>query len=326
MGVRKKLSVLSLAHPQCGRIHLSLFVALALGAPCLLPVLRFSSSRAQQPALAVSSLSGQTEDEAQRKSAGCISCHGPTDEPTMHPTKTVHLGCTDCHGGNSSLSAAAGTDPKSSEYKSTKEKAHVQPHDSIFKNRSAVPELVYAKWLKEPAEYVKFVNPGDLRVAPETCGPAGCHASETRAVLNSMMTHTGMLWGAALYNNGGYPTKNTRFGESYDRDGKPQLLKTIPAPTTEETRTKGILPQLDPLLRWEISQPGNVLRVFERGGEKKGEIGNPKKDEPPGKPDDKLGDRGFGTELRTDPVFLGLQKNAPRRSRHVVARHERSSR
>src|SRR5579885_1859658 len=26
------------------------------------------------------------------------------------------------------------------------------------------------------------------------------------------------------------------------------------------------------------------------------------------KPDDKLSDRGFGTELRTDPVFLGLQK------------------
>src|SRR5215813_3901515 len=225
----------------------------------------------------------------------------------MHPTKTVHLGCTDCHGGNSSISTAS-ADPNSADYKSTKEKAHIQPHDPVFKNRSAVPEIVYAKWLKEPAEYVKFVNPGDLRVAPETCGPAGCHASETRAVSNSMMTHTGMLWGAALYNNGGYPTKNTRFGESYGRDGKPQSLKTIPPPTPEETRSRGILPQLEPLLRWETSQPGNVLRVFERGGEKKGEIGNPKKDEDPGKPDDKLSDRGFGTELRTDPVFLGLQK------------------
>jgi hypothetical protein len=51
-----------------------------------------------------------------------------------------------------------------------------------------------------------------------------------------------------------------------------------------------------------------VLRVFERGGEKKAELGNPSRDELPGKPDDKLSDRGFGTELRTDPVFLGLQK------------------
>jgi hypothetical protein len=122
------------------------------------------------------------------------------------------------------------------------------------------------------------------------------------------MTHTGLLWGAALYNNGGYPTKNTHFGESYDREGKPQSLKTLPPPTPEDTRTKGVLPELDPLLRWEISQPGNVLRVFERGGQKKAEIGNPNGEEDPGKPDDKLSDRGFGTELRTDPVFLGLQK------------------
>src|SRR5438128_4470448 len=154
MGAQEKLSVLSLAHPECGRIRLSLFIALALTALFLLPVLRFSSSRAQQPDLALNALRGQTEDEAQKKSAGCISCHGPTDEPTMHPTKTVHLGCTDCHGGNSSVSVAAGADPKSSEYKSAKEKAHVQPHDPIFKNRSAVPENVYAKWLKEPAEYI----------------------------------------------------------------------------------------------------------------------------------------------------------------------------
>ena len=68
------------------------------------------------------------------------------------------------------------------------------------------------------------------------------------------------------------------------------------------------MPQLDPLYRWEISQPGNVLRVFERGGRKKSEIGNPMLEENPGKPEDKLSERGFGTELRTDPVFLGLQK------------------
>src|SRR5439155_5421835 len=92
-----------------------------------------------------SPLRGQSESEASAKSAGCVSCHGLTDEPTMHPTKTVHLGCTDCHGGNSSVSAI-NADPNSSDYKSAKEKAHVQPHDPIFKNRSAVPENVYAKW------------------------------------------------------------------------------------------------------------------------------------------------------------------------------------
>jgi hypothetical protein len=184
----------------------------------------------------------------------------------------------------------------------------VQPRDASFKNRSALPERTYTKWLKESAEYVKFVNPGDLRVAPETCGTVGCHAAETRAVSTSMMTHAGLLWGAALYNNGGYPAKNTRFGESYNRAGVPQSIKTTPKPTAEETRAKGVIPELDPLFRWETSQPGNVLRVFERGGRKKAEIGNPNREEDPGKPDDKLSERGFGTELRTDPVFLGLQK------------------
>jgi hypothetical protein len=251
---------------------------------------------------------GQSFEEAQRKSAGCITCHSPMDEPTMHPTRTVQLGCTDCHGGDANAGVAAGTAAKSPEYSAAKEKAHIHPRDPIFRNRGAIPQEVFVKWLHEPAEYVKFVNPGDLRVAAETCGSTGCHANETRAVSTSMMTHTGMLWNAALYNNGGIPTKNARFGESYDRDGKPQSIKTAPAPTAEETRTKGVIAELTPLLRWETSQPGNVLRVFERGGEKKAEIGNPSRNELPGKPDDKLSERGFGTELRTDPVFLGLQK------------------
>jgi len=255
-----------------------------------------------------SPLRGQSEEEAERKSAGCITCHTATDEPTMHPSNAVHLGCIDCHGGNSAVAIVAGTAPSSPEYAATKEKAHVEPRDPAFKNRSTIPERAYTKWLKEPAEFIKFINPGDLRVAEETCGSAGCHPSETRAVSTNMMTHSGFLWGAALYNNGGFPYKNTRFGESYDRDGAPQSLKTTPSPTPVETRDKGVLPELTPLYRWEQSQPGNILRVFERGGEKKAEIGNPNREESPGKPDDKLSDRGFGTELRTDPVFLGLQK------------------
>jgi hypothetical protein len=250
----------------------------------------------------------QSQDEAQRKSAGCITCHTSTDEPTMHPSKAVHLGCADCHGGNFSASVTAGTAPDSAVYREAKEKAHVPPRDPAFRERSAIPERAYTKWLKESPEYIQFRNPGDLRVATQTCGRIGCHPSETRAVSTNMMTHAGLLWGAALYNNGGIPYKNARFGESYDRDGEPRSLKTVPAPTAEETRNKGILPELTPLFRWEVSQPGNILRVFERGGEKKPEIGNPLPDEDPGKPDDKLSDRGFGTELRTDPVFLGLQK------------------
>src|SRR5882757_4544221 len=113
-------------------------------------------------------LRGQSNEEAQPKSAGCISCHSPMDEATMHPTKTVQLGCTDCHGGNSSAAIASGTTANSPEYLAEKQKAHVQPRDPVFRNRGVAPQNAFTMWLKESAEYVKFVNPGDLRVAAET--------------------------------------------------------------------------------------------------------------------------------------------------------------
>jgi hypothetical protein len=246
--------------------------------------------------------------DVDRKNSGCVSCHTSTDEPSMHPTGTVRLACIDCHGGDSTATLPPGTNSKTPEYEQIKNRAHVQPNDPALAGRSGNPQRLYTKWLRESYEYVRFVNPGDLRVAAETCGTAGCHATEVLKVKTSMMTHGAMLWGAALYNNGSFPLKNARFGESYSASGVPQGIRTVPAPTAYEIRQKGILPELTPLERWEISQPGNVLRVFERGGEKKGEIGNPDREEESGRPDDKLGERGFGTLLRTDPVFLGLQK------------------
>ncbi|HEX4643194.1 MAG TPA: hypothetical protein VH161_06990, partial [Candidatus Acidoferrales bacterium] len=253
-------------------------------------------------------LLGQTQEEADRKSAGCISCHTQTDQPTMHASGTLRLGCTDCHGGNVEAHVAPGVPSASAQYEQAKRQAHPQPRDTKLADRSGNPERLYTEWLKETPEYVRFVNPGDLRIAAETCGRTGCHTSEVRNVSTSMMTTGGMLWGAALYNNGAYPHKDTRFGESYARNGAPQAVRTLPQPTPDETRTKGVLPEITPLERWEISQPGNVLRVFERGGGPKGEVGEPVRADDAGKPDDKLSTRGFGTQLRTDPVFLGLQK------------------
>ena len=116
-----------------------------------------------------------------------------------------------------------------------------------------------------------------------------------------MMTHGAMLWGAALYNNGAFPLKNPHFGESYGRDGTPQRLQTFPPPTAEETSKKGVLPYLDPLQRWEISQPGNVLRVVRARRRKEARVGNPSPEEDPGNPDVKLSERGFGTHAAHRP-------------------------
>lgn len=253
-------------------------------------------------------LAGQSQDEVDAKTKGCISCHTATESASMHPTDTVHLGCTDCHGGKADVTLPPGTAAGSATYEELKQKAHIAPRWAENARSSANPVRAYTKWMQESAEYIQFVNPGDLRVADRTCGTAGCHAPEVRRVRTSMMTHGAMLYAAALYNNGSFPLKDAHFGQSYSPDGIPQKLQTWPPPTDEETRKKGILPYLQPLERWEISQPGNVLRVFERGGEKRGELGIPETEEDPGHPDVKLSSRGFGTLLRTDPVFLGLQK------------------
>jgi hypothetical protein len=69
-----------------------------------------------------------------------------------------------------------------------------------------------------------------------------------------------------------------------------------------------VVPFLDPLPRFEMSQPGNVLRIFERGGRFRPETGIPEQLEEPGKPRTRLSNRGLGTENRTDPVNVGLQK------------------
>ena len=286
------------------RVALALVVALSAFAASLV----FEGRSRAQSDSKQRSLLGQSQADVDGKNSGCVSCHTSSDEPSMHPTGTVRLACTDCHGGDSTAKLSPGTSINSPEYEQIKKRAHPQPNDPSLARSSAYPQRLYTKWLRESYEYVRFVNPGDLRVASETCGSVGCHAPEVLKVKTSMMTHGGMLWGAALYNNGSFPLKNTRFGESYSASGVPQAVLTIPPPTPEETRLKGIVPELTPLERWEISQPGNILRVFERGGMKKGEIGNPDREEESGRPDDKLGERGFGTLLRTDPVFLGLQK------------------
>ena len=236
----------------------------------------------------------QTAEEAAAKSSGCLTsgCHSGI-EP-MHASPAVRLGCVDCHGGNAESQR--------------KEKGHVSPLFPAAWPGSGNPVRSYTLLNKEAPDFIRFINPGDLRVAHKTCGLAECHPSELTRVRKSMMTTGAMLWGAALYNNGAFPLKNARFGEAYGPDGRSARVYSWPPPTPEEQRVKGVLPYLDPLPRFEITQPGNILRVFERGGRFVPETGVPIREEEPGRPDPRLSVRGFGTLLRTDPVFLGLQK------------------
>src|SRR6185503_9674352 len=143
------------------------------------------------------------------KVEGCVGCHGLI-EP-MHkygPTETlekikdgkdaVGLSCTACHGGN----------PASK----NKDEAHVKP---MFprewrregKYSGANPERSNTLLARESWEFVRFINPGALRVVGKTCAGSACHEVESKNVPRSMMTHGAMLWGAALYNNGSFHLK-----------------------------------------------------------------------------------------------------------------------
>ncbi|MHC4954797.1 MAG: hypothetical protein ACYTGZ_13005 [Planctomycetota bacterium] len=230
--------------------------------------------------------------EGRETDASCVHCHGLLDAPTMHPRGSVTIGCTDCHGGDATA------------YE--KEKSHVRPRYPELWPTSANPERLYTGLNREDPAWIRFVNPGDLRVAGVTCGE--CHPSEVRRVRKSMMAHGAMLWGAALYNNGVVPYKNPRHGEAYAPDGTPLRIRTIDRAV--DTARKGQLPFLDPLPRFEIGQPSNILRVFERGGRFPPPLapGLPNPLQEPGKPDKGLSDRGLGTLNRIDPVWLNLQK------------------
>ena len=262
----------------------------------------------EKPEPEKSELAKQGQADADRKSTGCVTCHTKTDSPSMHTATTVKLGCIDCHGGKVEVRAPEGVAAGSPTYEAAKKQAHVLPKNTEVWRTSANPTHSYTAILQESQEFIQFVNPGDLRVAPRTCGPGGCHPTEVAQVEKSMMKTGPMLWAAALYNNGGFPIKRPTFGEAYGPDGLPQRVVTLPPPTVEETVKKGVLAWLDPLPRFEVGQPGNVLRVFERGQERPLDIGVPTLNEPPGKPANRLSQRGLGTLNRIDPVWLNLQK------------------
>jgi hypothetical protein len=234
----------------------------------------------------------QTEEQKSAKSGGCIVCHQTAHDP--HYKDTIRLGCTDCHGGDANATV--------------KEKAHPTSRFPQFWASSANPVRSYTLLNHESPEYIRFVNPGDFRIAHISCGTAGCHPKEVQVNRKQIMNTGCMLWGAALYNNGAVPFKKARFGEAYSMNGAPLRMITWPPPSEEEMEKKGVLPFLDPLPRFENSQPGNILRIFEPGGRFRPDTGIPELKEEPGRPRTRLSERGIGTANRTDPVFIGLNK------------------
>jgi hypothetical protein len=266
----------------------------------------------------------QTWDDARKKSTGCVSCHTQSDRKTMHATEAVVLGCTDCHGGDAAIFAPPGETYSadgdksrgwSAGYLAQMDKAHVLPRFPEHWKGSANPQRSYTALLKEAPEFVRFINPGDLRVADEACG--ACHLPIVQANQKSLMADAAMFWGAAAYNNGILPYKHSVLGEAYTKDGQPATTDSQITPDANMT-AHGVLPKIAPMPSWETTPVADIFRVFERGGRNIGtlfpEIGLPdeageiQKLEEPGRPDLKQSNRGPGTGNRVAIPVLNIHK------------------
>ncbi len=264
----------------------------------------------------------QSREAAFAGSRGCLGCHAGI-EP-IHASEAVQISCVQCHGGDASATVRAGAPPGSQGYEAALVAAHVQPRfperwprrpaaaapgGTAGRVSSANPERSYTLLLAESPEFVRFVNPGDLRVAQETCGP--CHQDEVNRVLKSPMTTSSIFFGAAGYANGVVGQKVSALGESYSREGRGQAIRPATPPTPEQL-ARGALPATVPLPRWEIVQPGEYFRAFERGGllapSSFPDLGNPNREDEAGQPDIRLSSRGRGTGLRISPALINLQK------------------
>jgi hypothetical protein len=287
----------------------------------------------------------QTQGQADAKSAGCMTCHTATDQKTMHANPAVVLGCTDCHGGDAAVRKPEGSkyertykkekaalhhkpgeeyhhgaiDPLlfgDAAYVAAMQKAHVMPRmpETWGYPRSRNPEGGYTLLNKESPEYVRFVNPSDYRVAREACG--ACHLPIIQAAERHLMSTGAMLWGGGAYNNGILPFKNYIVGEAYTRDGQPAAV-TSPG-YTPDMKKWGIIEKLVPLPAFETIPPGDIFRIFERGGRnivtQFPEIGLPnslgiiQRLEEPGRPDIRQSMRGPGTGLRIAVPVLNIHK------------------
>jgi hypothetical protein len=260
----------------------------------------------------------QTAASVEAKSRGCVSCHEGTDSKTMHSNPAVKLGCTDCHGGNARIEAPARVhDTGDRLFRERMAQAHVLPTypESWHFPASANPEQSYTLLNRESPEFVRFVNPSDYRVAREACG--ACHLPIIQAAERSLMATSAMLWGGAAYNNGILPYKRYILGEAYTREGEPAMLEN-PVPVDDTLTAASIVERLYPLPAWETTKPGDIFRVFERGGRNIGNLfpetglpnalGQLQRLEEPGKPDIRQSNRGPGTGARISVPVINITK------------------
>ncbi|MEW5847414.1 MAG: hypothetical protein AB2A00_01325 [Myxococcota bacterium] len=179
----------------------------------------------------------------------CLVCHQPRDESgTPRGIEEAHpwypLNCVDCHGGNARVCDGVKTmTPYGPECDGNwiydKNAAHVSPKGG----RKYIKNLSVTQLNAVDKAYLRFINPGDLRVVDQTCGQ--CHVEEAMLVPRSTMAHTSGELTVARYRAGvqqdtvGHVagvTVNDPTYESTNTCSTPFLQMFDPAPMTEDSR------------------------------------------------------------------------------------------
>lgn len=124
----------------------------------------------------------------------CLVCHTPLNEAgEPHGLEQAHpwaeISCTGCHGGDARIcdGTEGGTTAEPTcdgEWVYDKDLAHPVPAGGPIDVR----RLSAAELDEVDRDWLRFINPGDLRVAADACG--ACHAGIVESVATSLTAHT----------------------------------------------------------------------------------------------------------------------------------------
>ena len=155
--------------------------------------------------------------------SSCVGCHGGVtgDDGARAGIELAHpavdgqeFACAQCHGGDPAALLQS--------------EAHVVAIDG---EPTQLFDLTSGELDRVRPERVRFVNPGDLRVAGDTCGAEGCHPQAVERVkLNLMATfageHSVLLYRAGAQ-EGHEPTEGIRDASDPEGGGKPGTVASI---------------------------------------------------------------------------------------------------
>ena len=277
--------------------------------PCPARTASPSPSRPSSPRL---DLSKQTPEMAAQKSFGCIQCHQGSHDP--HCKETVRLGCVDCHGGDPTADDKQ-TGPR------------LAPVSRGLGDARPTRSGRYTLLNHESPEFIRFVNPGDLRIAHLSCGTVELPPQRGAAEPQEHDDPRRHALGRRALQQRLVPLKQARFGESYSMNGAPQRLQTVPAADRWEIEGQGsrAVPRPPaPLRGVAAGQRPADLRA--RRAAPPPRSASPTRSKNPGRPAARLSDRGLGTRNRTDPVFVSLTEDPAPRPDAQLPRHQRPPR